>query len=95
MKVDIFFFLKIQSIASGIPSATEKGQENIAEKATVYTAQLYLFLSQNPSHKHERYMHVDEGRKAVEEIKLPIDKTVSQSQRLETLPPNTTYKFRI
>jgi len=35
-------------------------------------------------------MHVDDGRNAVDEMKFPADKQVSQSQIFATFPPKTT-----
>ena len=59
------------------------------ESAVVKMAKWYFWWNQAPMERRQRYMEVVEGRKAVLEMNIPVEKTRIAKQSLPTLAPNS------
>ena len=59
------------------------------ESAVVKMAKWYFWWNQAPMERRQRYMEVVEGRKAVLEMNIPVEKTSRARHSLPTLAPNS------
>ena len=62
----------------------------IAERAVANIAGFSLFLNHAPAARSVRYMEVEEGRKAVEEMNIPVERVRIARVRRPTFTPNSS-----